>query len=68
MENGIRVHLWLEQDDWDYIMEKFSDNYGASAAVRTIVHSYIKNLKAKADAKANSLPIIQLDESALRGE
>lgn len=68
MENGVRIHIWLEQSDWDFIKDKWDDNVGASAAVRSILHNFIEKLKARANERAESIGSAdeQFIESTLR--
>lgn len=55
----VRKHLLIYQDDWDFLSEHFGDTTGISKAVRTIVHSWVGNLRARAEQTASP---IQLDE------
>ncbi len=59
--NGKRVHIWFEQEDWDYILAKWDDSVGASVAVRTIVHNFIEKLKARSNERSNPIGEADLD-------
>lgn len=42
-----RRHIWVYDEDWDYISSRFGEELGVSKALRNMVHQYVVNLKAK---------------------
>ena len=60
----IRVHIWLHQEDVDWIKAIWKGDLKLSAAVRAIIGSYRRQVDAKvaAGAKAPSTTRADLDE------
>lgn len=65
LNNPKRVHIWMEEEDWEWYKVQFSGNVGFSKAVQTILHAWMVRMKAKAEAKAAGLPPGQLSEAEL---
>jgi hypothetical protein len=60
----IRVHIWLHQDDVDWIKAIWKGDLKLSAAVRAIIGSYRRQVDAKvaAGARAPKTSSTDLDE------
>lgn len=46
-----RRHIWVFDDDWEYLEKKFGpateSRFGVGPAIRQIIHLYVGNLRAK---------------------
>lgn len=58
-ERTIRVHIHIFQDDWEFIRQYFAgpDMPSPSAAVRTIVRAYLRNLRTKVEQTARPVAL-----------
>ena len=52
----VRVHFWMDRDDWEWYKDRFSAKIGFSKAVQTILHAWRVRLTSKAEAQATGLP------------
>jgi uncharacterized protein YfaA (DUF2138 family) len=48
----VRIHLNLNEDDIQFLRQRYGDVVGISGAVRQIVHERVTQLKKRADAVA----------------
>lgn len=56
-----RRHIWMYDEDWEWLETQFGDNVKPSKAIREIIHVAIQNMKAKADAAARAIPASERD-------
>lgn len=63
----VRRHVWLYEDDWDWLEAQFGDNVKPSKAIREIVSTAVQNMKAKADAAARAIPASERDSIPVDG-
>lgn len=64
-EDMHRRHVWIADDDWDWLGELYRKNIGISGAIRLMIKDYRKRIEAKAAAQARGLSprdIPELDE------
>lgn len=52
-----RYHIWLIIEDYEFIKTTFGETPGTSAAIRTLLHKAVEQLKANAMRKAGAKPI-----------
>lgn len=45
-----RRHVWMFDEDWEYLRSKYGGDVGPSQATRMIVHRWIQQLKEKEQA------------------
>lgn len=57
-----RRHVLLYDDDWTFLVERFSSNIGVSKAVRTIVRRAVAKIRAKAAYSARPLTDLIKDD------
>lgn len=48
-EEMVRKHIWMYQDDWDFLEQTFGapGQIGTSAAIRLMVRKYINQLRER---------------------
>ena len=47
-----RRHVWIDDDQWDWLGERFEGNIGRSKAIRMIIEKFRKTIEAKAAQSA----------------
>lgn len=47
-----RHHVWLFDDDWQWLLDYYQSKMGVSRAIRVIIRNYRRNLEARAAAEA----------------
>lgn len=47
-----RRHIWVDDDDWDWVCSTFEGKLTPSAAVRTILKKFRKGIEARAEQRA----------------
>ena len=50
-EKQIRVHLWVYENDYEWLKMLYGNTVGVSKTVRTILRKYRNGLEAKAQSK-----------------
>ena len=65
LNDGIRVHIWMEREDKDWYMARFGSKLGFSRAIQTVLSAWRKQMEAKAQATGRSSPLdeINVEES-----
>lgn len=54
-ERLIRKHVWMSEEDWNWIEESYGNTLGTSKAVRLMIKNFRKAVKDKALAGAKSI-------------
>lgn len=54
----VRRHVYMDDEQWEKLKFYFEGNIGISAAIRTILKSYLAKLDAKANANAKPIGVI----------
>lgn len=52
-----RRHIWVDDDDWQWVCSTFEGKLTPSAAVRTILKKFRKGIEARAEAGARRPPV-----------
>lgn len=59
-EELVRCHIWLRADDVRDLKLMYGTTAGFSKAIRTILHQYVVQIKARAEEKAKSVRPVDL--------
>lgn len=54
-----RRHIWVYDEDWEYIGARFGEDLGISSALRSMIHNYVTNLKAQEARAIDRAPATQ---------
>lgn len=42
-----RRHIFVFDEDWEYVRDRFGEEMGQSNAIRMMIHRYVTNLRAQ---------------------
>lgn len=42
-----RRHIWVYDEDWEFLEKMFGEALGTGKAIRNIIHNYVGNLQAR---------------------
>lgn len=61
-----RRHIFVFDEDWEYVRDRFGEELGLSNAIRNMIHRYVVNLRAQesrsVDAAAVRAPEQEISE------
>jgi len=49
-----RRHIWVYDQDWEFLEKAFGARLGVGPAIRNILHIYVGNLKDRAQAQLDA--------------
>ncbi len=61
-EGRTRRHIWINDDQWEFLRIHYEDSIGTSAAIRAILQSFISNLQSRVDLKSKAISPLTIEE------